>query len=389
MADDDNPKGIKINKRRLLGIVFSAASLILFTYVAITLISGRELGLARLIRWIRPAEYIEPVDDFYFDVGRNRVFADLGDSVAAAGSLGVQVFNKGGAETVRDPFRMSSPALSATEGRAVAFDIGGTSVRSFTESQICASVEASGAVVSASINRNGWFAVCTQDSGAYKSLVTVYNDTGQSAYRVSLASGYTLNAGLSPDNKKLAVLNMTDNGSKIILYDLGNEEPDGEFVYPGGLILDIRYLPGGQVLAVTMNSLVVVDKDGSGTVFFSFDGRRLGGYILIDSLVVLHLYDFGVGYGGRLITLDESGRLLGGVVTDRAILSMSTCGKYLAVLKSDGPVLYDTELSEFPPLNNHEAAAGATQVISLGDSSVLAAGDHFATVLRIGEGAEH
>jgi len=371
-------------KRRLLGWVFSLASIVILTWIAVTLISGRGPGLAELATLLKIGVSSDPVSEYQFSVGNNRVFAELGGSLAAAGTLGIQVQNTSGVETLRDLFHMSTPAVDTAEDRAIVFDIGGTSVRTFTKTQVTASVETVGLITSASINRNNWFVVCTQESEAYRSLVTVYDNRSRVVYRISLATGYALSAILSPDNKNLVVLDLTDNGSRITFYDLSREEPDGFFDYPEGLLLDIRYIQDGSIITISTDSLIRVDASGVGTKLFEFEGRRLGGYVLNDSFTALHLFDYSVGYSGRLITVDSSGRLLGGVVTDKEIISISTSRGYLTILKNDGPVFYDAELNEFMPDGELTTVAGATRILSLSDSAALVAGDHFAVVVRIG-----
>ena len=394
MADEENQiepvkelkRGPKKKRRRLLGIALSIASLVILSYISITLITGQESIFTQIAGLFRPSAPVEPADELFFDIGRNRVYADLGGSIAAAGTLGVQVLDRGGAETMRDTLRISTPLIGVADGWAIAFDIGGTSVRTFTGSQLSASIETNGTIVSASINRNGWFTVCTQEGAAYRSIVTVYDDKGGSAYRVSLATGYALHAEPSPDNSGLAVLSLTDDGSRIAIYSLRSEEPESVSDYHGALVLDIKYLPGGEILMVSMDSLKVIRTDGSATDLFAFDGGRLGRYYLSDSVIALHILDYGIGYSGRLITIDMNGKLLGGVLTDKAIISLSASGGYLATLQSDGPVFYDFDMNEYPPTRDLSDAAGATQVISLGDGAFLVAGDHFAKVFRIGEG---
>lgn len=384
--EQDKRQKKKPNKRRrrLLGMALSALSLIILSYISITLITGQESVFTQIADLFRPKAPVELADELFFDVGRNKVYANLGENIAATGTLGVQVLDRGGAETLRDPLRMSTPTIEASNGWAIVFDIGGMSARTFTESRISASIEANGAIVSASINSNGWFAICTQESASYRSIVTAYDDKGGRVYRVSLATGYALHAEMSPDNNKLAILSLTDNGSRVTVYDLSSEEPEQEYNFRGSLLLDIRYLPGGEILAISTESLIAIKTDGSTADLFGFNSGRLGGYILNDSVIVLHLLDYSIGYSGRLITLDPSGKLLGGVLTDKTIMSMSVSRGYLVILKSDGPVFYDFEMNEYPPTRDLAAAEGATQVVSLGEGAFLVAGDHLAEVFRIG-----
>ena len=373
---------VRKKKRRLLGIAFSFVSIATLIYITITLISGRTSGLTKLTGLFSARTPAGMADEYHFDVGRGRVFADLGSHLAAAGTLGVQVLDESGTETLRDPFLMSSPALSVTDEYAIAFDIGGAAVRVFDDSRILSSIEASGAVVSATINRNGWFCLCTQESGAFKSFVTVYDNKGREVYKISLASGYALSSLLSSDNRRLAVLCLTDEGSRVTLYDINNESYDSEYIYPNGLIIDISYLPNGELLAVAADSLILIDKDGADSEFYGFSGRRLGGYSIGSSFITLHLLDYNVSHHGRLITLSDGGKLLGELETDREIISISSDSRYLAILQSDGLVLFDEELSELPPIEGLAATVGATQVVALGNGAALAAGEHSAVVYR-------
>ena len=370
----------RINWRRLVGfacLLVFAAVLVIFI---IAIFSADGSGLSGFFSRRLPEE---PLSEYQFDVGRGRVFADFGDSVAAAGTLGIQVLDNLGNETLREPFRMSSPALDVCEGRAVAFDIGGVDVRVFSSSEVFAAFEAEGAVISASINENGWFCVCTQAGGGFKGIVTVYNNRGVSVYRASLESGYVLSAALSPDNRYLAVLNLPDDGSRITFYRLNSPELDSAFDLPGGLIIDIRYVPGGDLIAVSTGAVTVVDRYGEGRALYGFSGSILSGYAIGADFIALHLLDYGVGYSGSIVTFSDDGGLLGEIAMDREVISMSIGGGYLAMLRNDGLVFYNAVLDEFQPYGRSASLAGASRVLALDNGAALAAGDHSAVVFRV------
>jgi len=369
--------------RALVGIMFSLVSLIVLAYIAVSLISGRGLGLSRVTSLFSARTPVDIAEDLEFDVGRDRVFADLGGSIAAAGSLGIQVLDFSGNELLRDSFRMTSPAIRSKNGRAVAYDIGARDVRVFNRSQVITSVEANGAIISASINRNGWLCVSTQESAGLRGFVNVYNDRGNAIYRVSLASGYAFSAVLSPDNRSLAVLNLMDEGSRIAFFHgLSRDVHDSEFILPGELILDISYLQNDSLLAVSTNMLITLDRSGTGTVLYDFFDRRLGGFLVGDGVIVLYLLDYGIGHAGRLITLSESGSVLGELVTNREIISMSQSDGYLAVIKNDGLVFYNNELEELSFEGEAPSVAGLTDVLVFGDGLALATNDHSAIVVK-------
>ena len=232
MSGDEKPRK---KARGLLRIVFSLISLGVLVYIVITLLSGRDSIIKKLFGYIYSREPSEIVDEYSFEVGRGRVFADLGSAVAAAGTLGIQVLDLGGNELLRDPYRMTTPAICESGRRVIAFDIGGTAVRVFNKDEIVAAFDTESYIVSASINENGWFCVSVGESGGYAGVVTVYNNIGKDVYVVSLASGYILSSILSSDNKRLAVLALTEGGSSIIYYDLSSDSVFKTFVLPDRL----------------------------------------------------------------------------------------------------------------------------------------------------------
>ena len=379
---DESPKKNMRGRRRLIRIVCSFLSLAALTYIAVTIISGRTLTFFGIFGNPNDGGLIDLADEFHFNVGRSRVFADMDGSLAAVGTLGIQVLDAGGTETLRDSFRITTPAIYANEGQAVAFDVGGNSVRVFDKTGVKASIETDGPVVSAVINRNGWFAVCTQEAAVSKGLVTVYNNTGRAVYRVNFVTGYVLFAALSPDNSSVAILNLTDEGSRISFYNLNSEDLDRVFELPGGLIIDARHMQSGEMLAISMSSAFLVDRNNQKNEIYAFGGSYLGGYALDGDFIALYLLDYNVGHSGRLITFDERGRLLGEIETDREIISMSAVSGYLAVLRSDGLIFYDRELEELPVSGEAVSTAGAVWVVAIGKGVALVAGDNSAVTFR-------
>ncbi|MCL2390981.1 MAG: DUF5711 family protein [Oscillospiraceae bacterium] len=370
---------------RIVGIAFSLVSLIILTYVSISLIAGRQVNFNWFTSIFVPTAPIEIADELPFYVGRNRTFANLGDGIAAAGTLGIQVLDHNGNETLRDAFRMFRPAVSANNGRAIAFDIGGTAARVFDSGQLISSIEASGPIVSASVNQRGWVAVSTQEDNALRGVITVYNDRGIGMYRVNLGSGYALSAALSNDNRTLAVLNLIDTGSRVALFHgLRGQEPDSEFILPGSLVLDIRFLSNNNLLAISTDSLIIIDDDGNGSALFEFFEKRLSGFIIQDGVIILNLMDYGVGHVGRVVKLDERGRIQGELTTNREIISMSYKNGSLFVLRNDGITIYDSEFNELH-FYGENPLSGLTRVLALDAGVAVATGEHLALAVRVND----
>jgi len=375
----------KRKKRGLIKLIFLLVFFAIAVFITISLITWSRTGSSWLTDLFIPRPTEISVDEFNFDIGRSRAFADLNSSIAGVGTLGLKVLDADGRETLRDPFRMSQPAIKSSEGRGIAFDIGGTTVRVFDRNRIISSIETEGTVVSASINKNGWFCVVTQEGGASRGIVTVYNSSGIGVLRASKGTGFVLAAHLSHDNKNLAILNYTDTGSRISFYygiDT-DKDPDYTFDFTSGLIIDIMYLINGNILAITTDSTFLVDTSGSGRMLYTYPDNRLGGFAHDNDFIALHLYDFGVGHQGRLVTLNTDGTMLGEIAVEREIISMSAADSFLAVLKSDGVVFYNSLLEEFPASRESLSSAGASRVLAISSKTALATSDNSAVVIRV------
>jgi len=378
MENTDIPKTKKRKNTRL------AISL-----VVLVILVGTVIFLSLGSSWFtnlfpsRPSDI--SVDEFNFDVGNSRTFAKMDDSIVAAGTLGISVVDFGGRETLSDSFRMIQPALYSSGNRSIAFDIGGTAVRVFSESQLHSSIEAYGSIVSATINKNGWFSIVTQEGAGTRGIVSVHNAAGHAVYRVYLRTGFPLSAALSPNNTSLAILNFSETGSKINFYhgiDEYKSEPDIVFDLYGGLIVDMVFLSNSELLVISTDSLFVVNSDGSATMLYSFLDRRLGGFTHYDNFIALHIYDYGIGLQGRLVTLLTDGTVLGEIAVDREILSMSSTNDSLVILLSEGVTFFTREL-EFSMASAYSlSAAGAGRVLAISSDIALATNDNTAIVIR-------
>ena len=381
MPEEERPAKSKF---RIIRIVATLAIFALLIYIAFALISGRGLNLERISDFLFPAEQVEPVDELHFNIGRGRVFTALDSSIVAAGSLGIQVIDYGGTELLRESFPMGTPAVRSQNEYAIAFDIGGTEARVFNAAGIISSITKDGPIVSASINDSGWFTINSREGEGFRGNATVYNSLGNRVVRVSLSTGYILSSILSADNEILAVLNLTDYGSRITFYHgLNRPYPDGTFDLPDVLIIDIQFLASGDILAVTTDSLILVDPhEFSGWEIYNFSDMRLGGYAVSDNFIALHLLDFGIGHRGNLILIDHFGNPYGNLQTDRELISMSLFEDSLHAMLGDGLVVLDRGFNIRLPDEESPSAAGVSRIIALNNEATLVAGERFAIIIN-------
>ncbi|MCL2080157.1 MAG: DUF5711 family protein [Oscillospiraceae bacterium] len=384
MSGDNKPS---LMKHKLLLGALILALLIVLTLVVLIFMPGKYPGSSLLSDIVFPKKRSITVREFVFDVGRDRVFAHADMAVAAVGTLGLQVQDPDGNETLRDSFRITRPALAESGGYFIAFDIGGSSVRVFNETEILASIDTEGSIVSASINKNGWFCIVTQEPGAFRSTITVYNKTGSRVFMVNMGTGFALCAEISPDNKSLTILNFTEAGSKLTAYDgldTDKDEPDYEHYLGDEVFLYIKYLSNTKILAVSAHSVQVAELSASMTTspLYEFPEKRLGGFTHTNDFIALLLYDYGIGYSGRIVSFDIGGGILGELESNLEIFDMAAASNSLVLLRSDGVAFLSKTLEEYPMSENNILAATAANVLAITEDIALAANDHSAVVVK-------
>ena len=374
----------KRNKRRLLIIICTVLVLATLADIAISNALGRDTVIIRIYNTLTNRSQTRFAEEYYFDVGRSRVFTYSKNVIIAAGTLGIHALEPDGTEVLRDSFRMTTPCIKTNNAYFVIYDIGGNQIRVMSGSETHYAIETDGTITAVSVNRNGWIAVCTDESNIYKGTVTVYNNSGTPEYLVNLASGYISAAVLSQDNKNLAILNHNENGSTVTFYDLSSESLQRSFEYPNQLILDISYRPSGDIFAVAASELFIIDKRNETSTIYDFADMFLRGFSASGDYIVLHLLNYSVGYTGMTVTLDYNGRILGQTGTDKELLDIAQSADYLALLRSDGLYLFDLSLNPLPIETQSVMANTVTGIIALDNKTILAVSDRFAGVFNSG-----
>jgi len=384
MSGEDKPKS---KTRRILSLTFWLVILAALTLVVLSFIPGKQLGRSVLSEMFISRSPVISVSEFNFEVGRSRVFAHTGGFTAAVGTLGLQVLGPDGQETLRNPFRADVPAVTENNGYFLAYDIGGSSLRVFNSTAVLSAIETDGLLVSASINKNGWFCIVTQEKGSFRSAVAVYNNNGDQVYLVNVGSGFVLSAKLSADNKNLAILNMSDNGSRITYYngiDSHKDEPDSIHTFGNTVVFDIDFTSNSNILAFSTHFVYTVNFTAIPTEneIYNFENKRLAGYTYTDSFIALHLYDYGIGYSGRTVSIDYNGDVLGEVISTHELISIASDKNTLVLLRSDSLRFFDENLVEFPVLESNLVSTTAGHVLLVSSDMALIASDHFAIVIR-------
>jgi hypothetical protein len=383
---DDKKNILRIRKKhrfiKVLLSVFILAALSLFAAVLVT--GNGKVSLDGFRRLFGVIGGETTAAGFSFESGFNNVFADMNGGFAVASTVGVQVFDGGGNKVYTEIYGMSNPTVFSSGRLCAAYDLGGKVLKVFDTAGVLGTVKTEGGIISASLSEHGYLALCMQESGGYKASVSVYKNgaydsSKQPPFQWFSGEGYILAAAVSPDEKRLAVLTLTDNGSRIVFFSPDSTEEKGSCTLSGKMALDIRFTDDGRVLAICKDALVSIDINGSSQVFLDYTDKYLAGCSAGTGFTALALSDYMVGDQGRLVTVNDDGKTLGMLQMQRKVISVSARGDYLAVLYDDGFAIYDKNLKECA---HDDDTAGTLGTIMRSDGKALLITSHSASVFN-------
>ena len=266
-----------------------------------------------------------------------------------------------GGEVWSTPVNMAAPALASGGGRAVAYDVGGTALYVVDEKGLLLSLTADGEepFIAASLNREGWLAV-TAEKKNYKGCVSVYDKNLELVFEFKSSRRFLLDGWVTDDSSRLAAVTLGQENSvfvsSVVLYNLTEEEPFGDYTITDGLVAAIGQ-QGGRLVTVSDTCLTFADTDGKDTASYSYGGSYLREYDLGgEDFAVVLLNRYQTGSVGRLVTVDGDGKELGSLDVNQEILSLSASGRYLAVLYMDRLVIYNRELQVYASLKGTDYA---------------------------------
>ena len=327
----------------IAGLVTLAVAIVI---VYIFVKGGGKLDLS-VIRDLGIGDSSRPADAFVLDADRSEVVGVCDNGFCAVGKLGVTILDKAGEEQYRDTVPMKRASVKTAGKYAAVYDIGGKTALICNSSGVTARISADGEIVDASINEAGWFTVCAQEGGGYKGSCSVYNDAGEKVFRFDSSEGYLISAHLTDDSKSVYILTLTSAGSRIVLFNLNSEEEQWSVLIAGEVVFELKGARSDGIRAISDKSLTAISRSGEQNKIFDFDGKNIGGYsIQSGQPIALLLLDYGVGTKGRLITLTESGEILGTMDTDRRLKDIYSAGKHVYVLWADVYEVYNTKLTE-------------------------------------------
>jgi len=323
-------------------------------------------------------------ESFDYSPSATDVFASVENDLLVASSGGVRLYSGGGVCYVEEDMTLEQPAVHVCGGTAAVWSVGGDKVWLYRDRVRFGELnELDGAILSVRLNSSGWLAVTTRGTG-YKAVISVYDNELNLRMAFRLSAAFTTDAVVTEDCKSLAVISIGQNDasfeSSISLYDISSRQESGvdydltpamSSVLGNNVILDLN--GGSSVWCVGDSGLSVLHN--SAVENWSYQDQHLKNYAFSDAFTAVLLGKYRAGSQAELYTIDGQGAPSVGRMISEQVLSLSACGKYVAVLTADRLDIYTQNLDPYATL---EGTNGAQKVLMRSDGTALLIGSETA-----------
>lgn len=381
-AQEEQPRRVAKRSRKPFLILAAVALLAVGAVTAAVLLDRSSFdGLRRSIIYAKAEKDENGCAQLYrYTSDQSGRFVSLDGSLAIVSMHQVTVLDEKNKSIYDETVKFQSPALYTCGSRAVAYDVGGTTLYVLSGKGLVYRLDCAGEILSASLNEKGWLTVVCGESGC-KAAVRVYDGSGRPVFAYRSADRFIMTAALSGDSRTLAAVTMGQSGgvftSYVVFYRTNSDTPEATCALTGSLIYDLIPMDG-LFCAVMEEQICFLTTSGEVAAAYSCGGdylRRVdcGG----DGYAALLLGRYRNGTQHRLVTVTPDGQALASLDVDGEVLSISAAGRYIAVLFSDHMTIYDKNLTECARL---DAVSEARQVLMRADGSAVLAGSTAASL---------
>lgn len=238
------------------------------------------------------------------------------------------------------------PVMSSNSGRILLYDEGGKTFRVQSKTRVLYEKELEHIIFTGAMGKDGSVALATSASGA-ESMLTVYDDKEDEIFVWKCSKEHIVSCDVSDNGKLFAVSVMgVDNGSvysKVYIFNKSKTEPKAIFEYKDSAISSVQFL-SNETLFVLGNNVceIIKGNEVKEKVDVSVNTpSRL--HISDNNTAVLVLSKYSSTTKKIIKVYNKSGAELFTQEIDGLVKSVSTDGKYVAVLTDDNIQIYNTK----------------------------------------------
>ena len=236
------------------------------------------------------------------------------------------------------------PVMSSNSGRVLLYDEGGTKFRVQSKTRVLYEKQMPYMILTGAMGKNGTVAVASRAADA-QSMLTVYNNKEKEIFVWKCAQENIISCDVSDNGKLFAVSVLgVENGSvysKVYIFDKKSSSPKISFSYPDSAVSTVRFLSNETLFVLGNNLCSVINKDGVEQKIDVSVNTPYMIHISDNNTAVLVLSKYSSTTQKIINVYDKTGAALFTREIDGFVKSVSTDGKYVAVLTDKDVQIYD------------------------------------------------
>ena len=234
-------------------------------------------------------------------------FDEFNGQIAVVNSKGVEFYDNKGNYNSDIAFKIYTPYIHSSDKYAAIADIGSQNAMVLKAHKQAYKITEQEPISSVSVNKNGYTAVITNESG-YKSSVAIYNNFGREIYTWYSGDLYVVDVKISDNNKRFAVVGIdAEDGLKSVvkLFKINESEAYNQVIFESELAYQLEYR-GNNLVVLTDKKISLISAGGKLKKSYDFGGQTLLCFDIKNAkMPVLTLEDKDVA-GSRVVILNSS-----------------------------------------------------------------------------------
>ena len=236
------------------------------------------------------------------------------------------------------------PVISSNSGRVLLYDEGGTKFRVQSKTRVIYEKQLSYMILTGSMGKNGTVAIASRAEDA-QSMLTVSNNKEKEVFVWKCAQENIISCDVSDNGKLFAVSVLgVSNGSvysKVYIFDKKSSSPKVTFDYPDSAVSSVRFLSNETLFVLGNNMCSVINEDGVERKIDVSVNTPYKIHISDNNTAVLVLSKYSSTTQKIINVYDKTGAALFTREIDGFVKSVSTDGKYVAVLTDKNVQIYN------------------------------------------------
>lgn len=256
----------------------------------------------------------------------------------------VKVLDSTAKELSNIAHKYNHPVMSSNSGRVLLYDEGGKSFRVQSKTRILYEKELEHIIYTGAMGKDGTVALATSASGA-ESMLTVFDNDKDEVFVWKCSKEHIISCDVSDNGRLFAVSVMgVDNGSiysKIYIFNKDKTEAQATFEYKDSSVSSVQFLSNETLFVLGNNVCQIINgNEVKEQIDVSINTpSRL--YISDNNTAILVLSKYSSTTQKIIKVYNKSGVELFTQEIDGLVKSVSTDGKYIAVLTDDNVQIFN------------------------------------------------